>query len=133
MILPADKPIHDWYRFVLSFPPHLVRRYLSAFEISRSALLLDPFCGTGTTLVEAKKRGIRSIGGDAHPFATMVSRVKTNWNPDTALLRKLGSRIIDEAETEMLDAGLEPLTLESRLRETGRRCLAPSLSEEQKS
>lgn len=25
---PADRPAHDWYRFVLSYPPHLVRDYV---------------------------------------------------------------------------------------------------------
>lgn len=132
VILPADKPIHGWYRFVLSFPPHLVRRYLSAFGISGSTLVFDPFCGTGTTLVEAKKRGLRSAGSDAHPFAALTSRVKTQWDLDTPTLRRLGSQIIDDAEAQMLDAGLEPMSLETRLRETGPPQQAPSLSEEQR-
>jgi len=49
-----DLPIHGWYRFVLSYPPHLVRQYMSAFGVTRNDLLLDPFCGTGTTLVDAR-------------------------------------------------------------------------------
>ncbi len=49
-----DLPIHAWYRFVLSYPPHLVRQYMSAFGVTRNDLLLDPFCGTGTTLVDAR-------------------------------------------------------------------------------
>jgi hypothetical protein len=132
VILPADKPIHGWYRFVLSFPPHLVRRYLSAFGVKGSTLVLDPFCGTGTTLVETKKHAFQSIGADAHPFAALVSRVKTRWDLDTSLLRKLGNRIIDDAEAQMLDSGLESLSLESRLRETAPASAPPSLSEEQK-
>lgn len=28
MLRPEDQPVHDWYRFVLSFPPHLVRTYI---------------------------------------------------------------------------------------------------------
>lgn len=47
-----DTSIHDWYRFVLSFPPHLVRQYLEDFNIKSGDVVLDPFCGTGTTLVE---------------------------------------------------------------------------------
>ena len=43
-----DRVAHDWYRFVLSFPPHLVRQYLDRFAIDREMLVLDPFCGTGT-------------------------------------------------------------------------------------
>ena len=53
-IRPDDKAFHDWYRFVLSYPPHLVRDYLSDFEIDKNEILLDPFCGTGTTNLEAK-------------------------------------------------------------------------------
>lgn len=56
----ADRAVHDWYRFVLSFPPHLVREYLERFAPLHGATVLDPFCGTGTTLVEAKKLGIES-------------------------------------------------------------------------
>ena len=61
-LLPEDRPAHEWYRFVLSFPPHLVRTYLHRFGINRTHQVLDPFCGTGTTLVECKKLGIPSIG-----------------------------------------------------------------------
>ena len=28
-----DRAVHDWYRFVLSFPPHLVQDYLRRFHI----------------------------------------------------------------------------------------------------
>lgn len=57
-----DLPIHDWYRFVLSFPPHLVKDYIIKFGIQTDQIVLDPFAGTGTTLVECKKNGIKSYG-----------------------------------------------------------------------
>ena len=41
-----DRSIHAWYRFVLSFPPHLVRAYLERFRITHEQRVLDPFCGT---------------------------------------------------------------------------------------
>jgi hypothetical protein len=68
-VMLHDRAAHEWYRFVLSFPPHLVRQYLDRFEIDASRTVLDPFCGTGTTLVECKKRGITSVGIGAHPMA----------------------------------------------------------------
>jgi hypothetical protein len=74
-----DTNIHNWYRFVLSFPPHLVNNYLSKFNASKDTLVLDPFCGTGTTLVECKKNGIPSIGFEANPMALLASQVKIDW------------------------------------------------------
>ena len=81
-ILPEDRPIHDWYRFVLSYPPHLVRTYLNRFGIGPNHQVLDPFCGTGTTNVECKKQGIPSAGIEANPMAHFAAQTKTNWAPD---------------------------------------------------
>ena len=57
-----DRAVHDWHRFVLSFPPHLAQSYLDRFDVSPACTVLDPFCGTGTTLTECKKLGIASVG-----------------------------------------------------------------------
>ena len=64
-----DRAVHDWYRFVLSFPPHLVRDYLERLGVGPTDTVLDPFCGTGTTLVECKKLGIASVGIESNPMA----------------------------------------------------------------
>lgn len=81
-MLLGDQAVHRWYRFVLAYPPHLVRDYLSKFGVTPGALVLDPFCGTGTTLVECQKRGISSVGLEANPVVCFASRVKTDWTPD---------------------------------------------------
>ena len=79
---PEDRAVHDWYRFVLSFPSHLVRDYLTAFGVDSTQRVLDPFCGTGTTLVECKKLGIPSVGIERNPMAGFASRTKLNWSID---------------------------------------------------
>jgi DNA modification methylase len=96
----GDYGIHSWYRFVLSYPPHLVRKYLSLFDLPKGTIVLDPFCGTGTTLVEAQKHGLMTIGVDAHPFAAFVSRVKTHWSISVPELRRLRSKILARVENE---------------------------------
>ena len=110
-----DFPIHRWYRFVLSYPPHLVRLYLEKFDLKPTDVVLDPFCGTGTTLVEAKKNFIPSIGCDAHPFTALASRVKTNWNLEVKKLTKKLSEILQHSEKQMSARALESLSFDAAL------------------
>ena len=93
-----DRPVHDWYRFVLSYPPHLVRDYLERFDATSSSTLLDPFCGTGTTLVECKKLGIGSVGIEPNPIASFASGVKTNWSVDAESLGRWSDEVASQAE-----------------------------------
>jgi len=75
-----DDSFHRWYRFVLAFPDHLVTSMMERMDIGDTDLVLDPFCGTGTTLVECQRRGVPSVGIDSSPLACLASRVKTNWS-----------------------------------------------------
>ena len=77
-----DRAAHQWYRFVLSFPPHLVRDYVAKFGLNSHHSLLDPFCGTGTTLVECKKLGIPAFGLEPNPVACFASQTKLQWGVD---------------------------------------------------
>src|SRR5271156_2485008 len=88
-----DTAAHDWYRFVLSFPPHLVRTYLDRFEVVVGQCVLDPFCGTGTTLVECQKLGIASVGIERNPMAAFASRVKLAWRVDPDGLSAHAARV----------------------------------------
>lgn len=92
-----DRPIHGWYRFVLSFPPHLVRQYASSFGLSSGSVMLDPFCGTGTAVVEAKKLGLRGIGIEANDIAHLAATVKTDWSVAPAALRTAAHECASEA------------------------------------
>lgn len=105
-LFPEDRSAHEWYRFVLSFPPHLVRDYLRRFEASPDSVVLDPFCGTGTTLVECKKLGIPAVGLEANPMAAFASRVKVDWGLDPEGLRAHASRVAADAEAELSLQGI---------------------------
>ncbi len=92
-LLPEDRPVHDWYRFVLSFPPHLVRDYVRGFGLGAGQVVLDPFCGTGTTLVECKKLGLASVGVECNPMAHFASAVKVDWTPSGAAFRRYADEV----------------------------------------
>ena len=98
-LLPVDQPAHDWYRFVLSFPPHLVRDYADRFELNSDSLLLDPFCGTGTTIVEGKKLGIPAVGVEAVPLPLLASQTKVDWSPNPDSLRSHAQYVAERALT----------------------------------
>ncbi len=102
---PEDRTVHEWYRFVLSFPPHLVRDYLARFGISERHTVLDPFCGTGTVLVEAKKLGISSVGIEANPMAYFASRVKVDWTPDPDGLIRHARSVARSAKADLSRGG----------------------------
>lgn len=105
--LPQDRAAHDWYRFVLSFPPYLVRRYLARFGMTGRDRVLDPFCGTGTTLVECRKQGIPSVGIEAHPMAWFASQVKVDWSPDPNKLLEHANRVANLALSQLRSEGVE--------------------------
>ena len=115
---PEDRAAHDWYRFVLSFPPHLVREYLQRFGMDSGKRVLDPFCGTGTTLVECKKLGIPSVGIESNPMACIASQVKVDWQVDPdGLLRHAASiakRVVADLESQGIADTGDDLPLFSR-------------------
>ncbi len=56
--------------------PQVAGRILDYYGKS-AVLLFDPYCGTGTSLVEANIRGINAIGTDINPLARLIAKVKT--------------------------------------------------------
>ncbi|MXW35263.1 MAG: hypothetical protein F4Z60_06800, partial [Chloroflexi bacterium] len=118
---PEDRAVHDWYRFVLSFPSHLVRDYLDTFGVDSSQRVLDPFCGTGTTLVECKKLGIPSVGIERNPMAGFASRTKVDWSVDPEALLSHAGEVADRALTRLHEDGIDDLGVAPLFQTEGRR------------
>jgi DNA modification methylase len=114
----ADLSAHNWYRFILSYPPHLVRDYLNRFGADSSTVCLDPFCGTATTPVECKKLGVPSIGVESHPMAFFAGQVKTDWTPDPDSLLAHAADIAYETIRELERDGIsdEPKDVKQKIR-----------------
>lgn len=103
----GDRAFHEWYRFVLSYPPHLVREYFQRFSLSPGDVVLDPFCGTGTTLVEAKLNWLQAVGIEANPFPHFASTVKTDWRIDPIELVDKAERIAAAAHKALREQGID--------------------------
>jgi DNA modification methylase len=71
---------HCFHSYPAMMIPQVAGRILD--EFGRNAkLLFDPYCGTGTSLVEANLRGINAIGTDINPLARLIAKVKTTIIP----------------------------------------------------
>src|SRR5207249_1090285 len=85
----------------------LVRTYIDRFELRPEHHVLDPFCGTGTTLVECKKLGIPSCGIEPNPMASFASRTKVDWEVDPQDLATHASQIAGLALDKLTSQGIE--------------------------
>jgi hypothetical protein len=72
--------VHRWFRLTPSFGPDLVRKMLTDMETEDNHIVLDPFCGAGTTVIESKMEGIRSIGFEINPLLHFVCETSTCWD-----------------------------------------------------
>lgn len=71
----SDEPIHRWFRYREGYSTKLVEAQLN--ELPSGKLIVDPFCGSGTTLLTAKNFGYQSIGIDVNPLSVFVTKTKT--------------------------------------------------------
>ena len=72
-----EKPVHRWYLFPHSFTGALVHALIHEWGLHGQDKILDPFAGSGTTLLAAKEMGVPSDGYDLSPLAVLASNTKT--------------------------------------------------------
>lgn len=77
--------VESVHPYPAKFIADLPGAFLDALPIPQDTLLMDPFCGSGTTLAEGQRRGLRTVGVDLNPIACLIARVKTSPLPATAL------------------------------------------------
>ncbi|WP_158305925.1 DNA methyltransferase [Anaeromyxobacter sp. Fw109-5] len=75
--------IHDYKG---KFYPQLAKTLLNLSVSQPGCRILDPFCGSGTVLLEAQLSGHRAVGFDLNPLAVLISRAKTAVATENALL-----------------------------------------------
>lgn len=68
--------VHFFHHYTAKFIPQIPSRIIRKFAKTNS-VVVDPFMGSGTTLVEAKLLGCHSYGLDTNPMAIKIARAKT--------------------------------------------------------
>src|SRR3954466_12113463 len=97
----AETLTHPFHSYPARLHPGTARvlAELLSERAPKNAVIADPFCGSGTTLVEARAAGLRGVGTDLNPLAVLVARAKT-WTVPVRrrnAMRDLGHAIAGEA------------------------------------
>lgn len=69
---------HGIHEYKGKFNPQIVRAIMNICGADSNSLVLDPFCGSGTSLLEAQLQGCEAYGIDINPMAVFIANTKTN-------------------------------------------------------
>lgn len=100
-------PVFNWFYYKEGFSKDFVSDALAELSVSLGATVLDPFCGTGTTLLAAKQAGFDSVGFDILPLGAFVSKVKLTSDLDLDALssevRSISALKFGEPNSKLVD------------------------------
>lgn len=90
----TKKEVHQWFRLTPSFGPDLVDIMLQHMEFKKGDVVLDPFCGASTTLIQCKLKGVESFGFEINPLLYFVGKTCINWELDEKIAYECYSQIV---------------------------------------
>jgi hypothetical protein len=70
-------PRHRWFNIKEGYSAKLVQEIFKETGIKKEDIVLDPFSGSGTTILESSVMGVKSIGIEVNPFLFYLSNIKS--------------------------------------------------------
>lgn len=71
-----NKPFQRWYRYKEGFSVELVEQLIREYSKHKEGIILDPFSGSGSTLLAANDMGYSVVGFEVNPFSFFLSKCK---------------------------------------------------------
>ncbi len=90
-------PVHRWFRYSAGFSAEWVKQMVQEKRKSLEFSVLDPFAGSGTTLVAAGAGGASAIGLETHPFMSRIAKTKIQIDIESDELLHAGKQLLDKA------------------------------------
>lgn len=90
----VSKAIHGWFRLTPSFGPDLVQIVLDEFSYSKSSVVLDPYAGVSTTLIECQLQNLKSYGFEINPMLYFAGKTSLNWSLSPTSLKHLKGELL---------------------------------------
>ena len=84
-------PVHRWYRYSAGYSAEWAGSLMRHWGVKN---VLDPFGGSGTTVLSAQEQGINAYGVDVHPFVSKIAKAKLAWDVDITELRECFNHVI---------------------------------------
>lgn len=100
-------PFHNWYYFVLGYTPEFPDYILAREKADSSYFVVDPFMGTGTTLLCCKAQGVPCAGIDANDYFFDVAQTKADWSVNVEQLKRERNKILALVSKEYLKINFE--------------------------
>ncbi|WP_186237559.1 DNA methyltransferase [Burkholderia gladioli] len=87
---------HGLHPYKGKFYPQLAKALINQLSLSHGSRILDPFCGSGTTLLEGYLNGYSAFGCDVHPLAAKIAKAKSNvLDEDPDVLTEVVSSVLE--------------------------------------
>jgi DNA modification methylase len=105
-----DRLTHLCHPYPAKLIPHIPLFFLNSLPLTKSSKILDPFCGSGTVVLEAVSGGHIAIGADVNPLARLLTKVKTTPTCPRALQRAL-ARVLSASSNVSPDKALARVSM----------------------
>ena len=106
-----ERGIYNWFPFFQAFTSNFLERVFKRTEVKSSQFIMDPFSGSGNTLVACREFGKKGYGLDVNPLFRFVAKVKTSDYSDVDFER--AEEVLSSATELDLKVDIDSLGLSS--------------------
>lgn len=108
-----QKPFQRWCRYKEGFSVELVAMLINRYNTNPNGTILDPFLGSGSTIIGANLLGLNGAGFEVNPFSLHLAKCKTEIysEQDIAELRGAAKFVIEKALDEQIPYTLPQLSI----------------------